>query len=609
MTRTLLLWCPDWPVLAAEIIDGVPATGPVAVLHANRVVACSEQARAEGVRRGLRRREAQGRCPGLTVVDHDPGRDARAFEPVVAAVEEVAAGVEVLRPGACALAARGPSRYLGGEEAAAERIVEQVAQSCAVESQVGIADGTFAAELAARRGRIVPPGGTPEFLAAQPVEALGRPALVDLLRRLGVRTLGDFAALPAGDVLARFGFDGALAHRLAAGRDDRPLAVRRPPADLTVTADLDEPIDRVDVAAFAARTLAERMHERLAGHGLACTRLGIEAVTAHGQELHRVWRHDGLLTAAAIADRVRWQLDGWLTGARRGAPARPTAGIIRLRLVPDGMIAQAGLQPGLWGETGEERERAHRALSRVQGLLGPEAVVTAVLGGGRSPADQARLVPWGDERRPTRPGPPPLPESLEQPGPDTWPTGSGGGSTGSRDRRAGSGGAAASDGSGERRVGAGVAVPPWPGRLPPPSPAVVLPTPLAASVLDATGAPVVVSARLAVSAPPARLSIAARPRLLPARSGRPSSGSTGSVGRDRRLGRAVAGRRAVVGPGRGPPPSPLPGPPGRRHRPAARRRSAAAGWWRRSMTDVNLGTKRPSQGPKRTKAVAGRWGR
>ncbi|MFF3868415.1 DNA polymerase Y family protein [Micromonospora sp. NPDC001898] len=517
-TRTLLLWCPDWPVLAAEIVDGVPAIGPVAVLHANRVVACSERARAEGVRRGLRKREAQGRCPQLTVVDHDPGRDARAFEPVVAAVEEVAAGVEVVRPGACALAARGPSRYLGGEEPAAERLVEHVAQTCAVESQVGIADGVFAAGLAARVGQVVPAGGTPGFLAGLRVEALGRPALADLLRRLGVRTLGDFAALPAGDVLARFGFDGALAHRLAAGRDHRPLAVRQPPADLAVTADHDEPIDRVDAAAFAARALAERLHDRLAAHGLACTRLGIEAVTAHGQELHRVWRHDGLLTATAIADRVRWQLDGWLSGStgRPGArPARPTAGIIRLRLVPDGVLAQAGLQPGLWGEVGEERERAHRALSRVQGILGPEAVVTAVLGGGRSPADQVRLVPWGDERLPARPGEPTWPgqDALLAP---VEPAGSGravgsGGAIGSGGA-VGSGGAIGSGGavSSGRAVGSGV--PPWPGRLPPPAPAVVLPAPLAATVYDAVGEPVGVSARLQVSAAPARLVVGtARP--------------------------------------------------------------------------------------------------
>ncbi|MFY1616789.1 DNA polymerase Y family protein [Micromonospora sp. WMMD736] len=526
-TRTLLLWCPDWPVLAAEIVDGIPATGPVAVLHANRVVACSERARAEGVRRGLRKREAQGRCPQLTVVDYDPGRDARAFEPVVAALEELVAGVEVVRPGACAVAARGPSRYLGGEEAAAERLIEHVAQSCLVESQVGIADGVFAAGLAARTGRVVAPGGTPEFLAGMPVEALGRSALADLLRRLGVRTLGDFAALPAGDVLARFGFDGALAHRLAAGRDHRPLAVRQPPADLTVTAGYDDPLDRVDAAAFAARALAEQLHDRLAGYGLACTRLGIEAVTEHGQELHRVWRHDGLLTAAAIADRVRWQLDGWLSGSngRAGArPARPTSGIIRLRLIPDGVVAQAGLQAGLWGETGEERERAHRALSRVQGILGPEAVVTAVLGGGRSPADQVRLVPWGDERLPARPGPPAVAGAGRGAGADTGAGDGAGADTGTgagmgmgagagagmgagagAGMGAGMGMGAGGGGGAGPAAGRGGGVPPWPGRLPPPAPAVVLPSPLAATVHDAAGEPVVISARLAVSAPPARL--------------------------------------------------------------------------------------------------------
>ncbi len=272
--RTLVVWCPDWPVVAAEIVDGVPAAGPVAVLHANRVLACSAAARAEGVRRGLRKREAQGRCPELVVVDHDPGRDARAFEPVLTAIAQVAAGVEVIRPGVAALAARGPARYFGGEEQAAEQIVEQIAQSCEVESQVGIADGVFAAGLAARSGQIIAPGATREFLAGQPIEALARTALTDLLRRLGLRTLGDFAALPAGDVLARFGFDAALAHRLAAGRDHRPLAVRRPPPDLAVTETYDEPLDRVDAAAFAARVLAERLHERLTGHGLGCTRLG-----------------------------------------------------------------------------------------------------------------------------------------------------------------------------------------------------------------------------------------------------------------------------------------------------------------------------------------------
>ncbi len=504
MSRTMLVWCPDWPVLAAEIVEGVPAHGPVAILAANRVIACSEAARAEGIRRGLRKREAQSRCPQLVVLDHDPGRDARAYEPVVVAIEELAPGVEVVRPGACALAARGPSRYFGSEELAAERIVEHIAQTCAVEAQVGVADGVFAAGLAARAGRLIPPGRTAAFLADLDIATVDRPPLVDLLRRLGIGTLGAFAALPPADVLARFGLDAALVQRLAAGRDERPLAIREPPPDLEVAQTFDEPLERVDAAAFAARQLAERLHDRLAARGLACTRLGIVAVTEHGEELHRTWRHDGLLSAAAIADRLRWQLDGWLSGTGGGA-ARPTSGIRRLRLIPDGVIEHAGLQLGLWGDAGAERDRAHRALTRVQGMLGPEAVLTAVLGGGRDPGDQVRLVPWGDERLPARPGgpvPPPVasPDAVRSPvrsGSDKGP-GSGEGSG------SGSGlGSGGSSGSG-KGSGQGSAIrsqPPWPGRLPAPSPATVLVEPLAARVYDPAGAPVGVTARLAVTGP------------------------------------------------------------------------------------------------------------
>src|SRR5947209_8775384 len=108
--RTLVVWCPDWPVVTAGLADQ-----PAAVVEAGRVVACSAAARAEGVRRGLRRRQAEACCSGLVVVAADEGRDARAFEPVAAAVEAFVPAVEIVRPGVCALATRGPSRYFGGD--------------------------------------------------------------------------------------------------------------------------------------------------------------------------------------------------------------------------------------------------------------------------------------------------------------------------------------------------------------------------------------------------------------------------------------------------------------------------------------------------------------
>jgi protein ImuB len=562
--RVLALWSPDWPVTAAARAAHVPLHRPAAVFVANRVLACSAVARAHGIRRGLRRREAQARCPELAVLAPDPDRDARAFEPVVLAVEELAPGVEVVRPGLVVLAARGPAGYFGGELPAAERLVDQVAARAGVESQVGLADGLFAAVLAARRGLAVAPGDTPAFLAPLGVEELdrepdvARSELVGLLRRLGLRSLGAFAALDAEDVASRFGADAVLCHRLARGLDPRPPVRRRPPEELTVEVELDPPVDRVDAAAFAARGLAERLHQVLAGHGLSCTRLGVAARTVAGEELHRVWRCAEPLTPAGTVDRVRWQLDSWLTKGGSGA-------VTRLWLVPEETVAAGMLQLGLWGEVGEADERAGRALVRVQALLGPEAVVTAVLAGGRDPAEQVRLVPWGDERGDAGPAPPPgrsragrragaegggshagagaaaTPEPAfdtadDRVAPAGWPedvlrrTGRIsaaellGGSTidgsvsapAEPPRPAPQAPAGARSTNRRRRVPARrstgrpavrEAPPPWPGRLPAPSPATVPPQPLLVALLDAAGQPVRLTAPDLLSAPPQHLAI------------------------------------------------------------------------------------------------------
>jgi protein ImuB len=422
--RVVVVWCPDWPVVAGAAAEGLAAQTPAAVVTANRVVACSATARAHGVRCGQRRREAQGRCPRLAVLADDPDRDARAFEPVIAAVETLAPGVEVVRPGLVALPARGPARYFGSELTVVQRITDVVTSQAGVECQLGIADGLFAATLAAHQGLLVPPEGSASFLAPLSIAELhqsatgtDRGALVELLHRLGLRTLGAFAALPVDDVASRFGLDGVRAHRLAQGLDERPLARRDPPVDLTVTRRFDPPLDRVDVAAFASREPAEQLHATLAARGLACVRLGVGACTEAGEQLHRVWRCAEPLTASGIADRVRWQLDGWLT--LRGP--RPSAAITALTLIPEEMIGGQALQRGLWGEAGENDERAGRALVRVQAMLGSEGVFTGVLGGGRDPTDRVRLVPWGDDLTPARDADSPWPGRLPAPSPSRVP--------------------------------------------------------------------------------------------------------------------------------------------------------------------------------------------
>jgi protein ImuB len=456
-SRILAIWCMDWPAVAAAAAAGLPSTAPIAVTLANRVIACSASARSAGVRRGLRRRESQARCPELHVVTADPARDARHFEDVTAAVDDLVPRAEVLRPGLLVLSVRGAARYFGSEEAAAERLVDAVAAAGA-ECQVGIADQLPTAVFAARAGRIIEPGKDALFLSALSIKQLatesslaaaGREDLADLLWRMGIRNIGQFAALSRSDVTSRFGADALAAHRFARGEPTRGPSGRELPAELDAEMNCDPPIERVDAAAFAGRSLAAAMHRGLEASGVGCTRLAIHAITANGEELERVWRCAEPLTEDATADRVRWQLDGWLN--RRNPNDRPTAPITVLRLRPVELVSAEALQLPLWGGIGEEdRLRARRALVRVQGLLGPEAVQVPVLSGGRGPAERITFTPLGDEQ---------VPHADPQQ--------------------------------------------PWPGQLPEPSPTVLLDDPV--ELFDAGGNPVRVTGRGMFSADPSRL--------------------------------------------------------------------------------------------------------
>jgi protein ImuB len=474
--RTLVCWCPAWAVSTARRADLSLVHAPVAVVERGArgqvVCAASREARAEGVTIGIRRREAEARCAGLTVVDRDPAAEARMFETVARALEPITPAVVLERPGVLSFPTRGPSRYFGGDEQLAARVLA-VVEEAGVEARVGIADGAFAARLATRatgpeRVAVIAPGVAAAFLAPWPVVVLAsafgnRPddgaGFADLLARLGLRTLGDLAALPAPSVLGRFGLDGAHAHRLACGESEHAAPPTPPPPDLVETCELDPPATRVDEAAFAAKSLADHLIARLDELGLACDRVVVEAETEYGERHTRCWRHEGGLTANALVARVRWQLDAWLTD--RGAVDAEddaTGGLTLLRLAPDRVVPATTRQLGFWGGDAAAHDRAARVLARLQGMLGHEAVATAVVGGGRAPSERIRWVPWGEPRDEAQPAPAP-----------------------------------------------------WPGTIPGPAPARVHTEPLPAELFDERGAPVRVSSRGEASGVPTMLRCAALP--------------------------------------------------------------------------------------------------
>lgn len=437
--RMLVVVCPDWPVIAA----GFGPEDLVAVVANGEVIAASRAARARGVRAGQRRREAASCCPDLLVHSEDPGSESRAFEIVVAQLAGFGAPVIVDRPGWAAFAVRGPARYFGGEACLAASVgaaLDALGDRFGTPTEgisvaplrgswwrIGIADGRFAATFAAHLGEIVEAGKAAAFLAPFSVECLDHPELADLLARLGVTTLGAFAALDERDVLARFGRDGARAWRRARAEDGASRGWHPPTASRAVETVLDEPAPAVDAAAFCVRELAERLAGDLNKAGLACTLVEIEVELSGGERLVRRWRNDAAVHPALVAERLRLQMEAWISQAR--ADADDGGGVVRLRLDPIELIPDVGRQLELWGRRGDP-ERAARALARVQSLLGAEGVVFPVIVGGRGPNERVRFVPAGD------------PQPVED------------------------------------------AVSPWPGQLPPPNPTVVWSDPPRVELLD-----------------------------------------------------------------------------------------------------------------------------
>ena len=484
-TEAGVVWCPDWPVMAAGVAPGgrprcssQPGGGRLARSPGRRGRRRPAPPRGAGrlPRSGRPRPRPRPRRPGLRTRPPGPrgrhamGRDRRRGLPV-----------RDPRPFPLPRWRRGAGRPggRGGREALGQVGVAGAAG-------VGVADGRFTAEVAAR-GR---PSGAAEVGRWSPGEsaaflAPSRCATRHLERRSTRASrparpprpahVGALAALPARDMVDRFGPVGRLAHRLASGGDERPPDTRRPPPELAVQAELEPPVPRAwgRWPSWPSK-LADDLHARLA------TRPGLHPGGRPGRD--RARRAPSGSGATSAGSPRRHRRPGALAARRVGRRARP---------------ADGRHQPAAPG--------ARRGGARPR----PPARASGAARRGRRAGGAGR-----------RPG--------ERPG------GAGGRHRARVAGRPGAGRAAGAGAGGhaDSTTASGRPSPrraaPWPGRLPAPSPATVLAAPVPSTW----------------STRPAR-----RRRQRPG-PGQRAAGrarcSRAGLGR-RRLGRSLAGRRALVG--------------------------------------------------------------
>jgi len=299
------VWIPLFALRCEEARRSELASQPSALLApdaSRRVVwQVSPLARQAGVRPGMTVSQAIGLCPALRLCEPDPVHYDERFALLLAALARVSPVVEPAELGLAYVGTDGLEGLYGGLEGIVEAIKrgtrkwergtgERTPHLCSAfpaprsAFRLGWGQGKFVAWVAATRAKpgcaiIVHPGEEGKFLAAQPVAVLPLdPDAHRRLRQLGLRTLGQLAALPEEAIVSQFGRAGRRWWRLAAGATAEPVVGRVLPEPISVSLTFFTPVADREMLVLALERLIERAlrHPRRTGWRVQAVRARAE---------------------------------------------------------------------------------------------------------------------------------------------------------------------------------------------------------------------------------------------------------------------------------------------------------------------------------------------
>jgi nucleotidyltransferase/DNA polymerase involved in DNA repair len=235
-----------------------------------RVFGMSAEAAACGVVVGMTARAAEVHCPEARLLDADVARCRDEFEVLLQLLEHSSPQVEPHGWGAAYVDLKDMVRQRRDAVTRCQQIGRTIRRELGQTLQPALGwDSTkFTAQAAARRtrpGHLVAVDTSKERAFLQPLPVTLLPLSMDALRRLGflgLRTLGQYAALPPAAVGLQFGRAGQLAQRCARGEDDRPVIPRHRAPHWKVNCELDAPlVERERLLAVLKRAITPVLAE------------------------------------------------------------------------------------------------------------------------------------------------------------------------------------------------------------------------------------------------------------------------------------------------------------------------------------------------------------
>jgi DNA polymerase-4/protein ImuB len=322
-------------------------------------------------------------------LDPDPARYQDAFEAVLRALEGISPLVEAAELGHAYVGVDGLEGLHRDEMALGDALV----QACLPDRQavrlahgqgrpagsllpsVGLGEGKFVAWAAAVTSApgeacVVPAGRETAFLSPLDVSLL--PCSPDTLRRLellGLRTIGDLAALPLGAVQAQFGPEGRRLWELAHGLDREPLRPRRHEESASERLTFPDPTVSTGALLTAGRQLLSRLFRRPALRGRAVRQMRLRAALSDGRSWERTVT---FREATADRDQMLYVLRCTLEAA---LPSRP---VEEVEITLSGLTGETGKQEGLFAEKGRRLAQLEEALRQLKARFGQSPVYHVV---------------------------------------------------------------------------------------------------------------------------------------------------------------------------------------------------------------------------------------
>jgi hypothetical protein len=137
------------------------------------------------------------------------------------------------------------------------------------------------------------------------------PDLLEMLGRLGIKTLGEFAALPPPTLGQGWTtVSGVDLQALARGDGDAGMSNFTPPAVVTDGIRLEAPLAGAEPVLFLLRPLFDRVADRLRGRGTAADRVIVRLVGVDGETALELVPAHPTLSSRELVELVRARLGG-----------------------------------------------------------------------------------------------------------------------------------------------------------------------------------------------------------------------------------------------------------------------------------------------------------